>query len=37
LYKLKASSNKTGLEFVIKVMAGDKIDIFGKSYFVNTA
>lgn len=36
LYKLNATSNKTGLEFMIKVMAGDKIDIFGKSYFLNT-
>lgn len=36
LYKLNASSNKTGLEFMIRVMAGDKIDIFGKSYFQNT-
>jgi RHS repeat-associated protein len=37
LYRLNATTNKTGLEFVIKVMAGDKIDIFGKSYFLNTA
>jgi RHS repeat-associated protein len=37
LYRLNATANKTGLEFMIKVMAGDKIDIFGKSYFVNTA
>jgi RHS repeat-associated protein len=37
LYKLNATTNKTGLEFMIKVMAGDKIDIFGKSYFLNTA
>lgn len=36
LYKLNATSNKTGLEFVMKVMAGDKIDIFGKSYYLNT-
>ncbi len=36
LYKLNATSNKTGLEFIIKVMAGDKIDILGKSYFSNT-
>ncbi len=36
LYKLNATVNKTGLEFMIKVMAGDKIDIFGKSYFLNT-
>jgi RHS repeat-associated protein len=37
LYKLNATTNRTGLEFMIKVMAGDKIDIFGKSYFLNTA
>lgn len=37
LYKLNATTNKTGLEFVIKVMAGDKIDIFGRSYFLNAA
>ncbi|MEO6230421.1 MAG: DUF6443 domain-containing protein [Ferruginibacter sp.] len=36
LYKLNATSNKTGLEFMIKVMAGDKIDIFGKSYYLNS-
>ncbi|OQP55780.1 DUF6443 domain-containing protein [Niastella populi] len=36
LYRLNATSNRTGLEFVMKVMAGDKIDIFGKSYFLNT-
>jgi RHS repeat-associated protein len=36
VYQLNATANKTGLEFMIKVMAGDKIDIFGKSYFVNT-
>jgi RHS repeat-associated protein len=37
LYELDANNNKTGLEFVMKVMAGDKVDIFGKSYFLNTA
>ncbi|MGH2562971.1 MAG: RHS repeat-associated core domain-containing protein, partial [Ginsengibacter sp.] len=36
LYKLNATTNKTGLEFMIKVMAGDHIDIFGKSYYLNT-
>ena len=36
LYELNAATNKTGLEFVAKVMAGDKIDIFGKSYYLNT-
>ena len=33
MYKLNAGSNKTDLAIVIKVMAGDKIDIFGKSFF----
>ncbi|WP_206513799.1 DUF6443 domain-containing protein [Pseudoflavitalea rhizosphaerae] len=37
LYKLNALTNRTGLEFAIKVMAGDKVDIFGKSYFLNTS
>ena len=36
LYSLNATTNKTGLEFVMKVMAGDKIDIFAKSYYLNT-
>ncbi|MBL7698666.1 MAG: hypothetical protein JNK79_10920 [Chitinophagaceae bacterium] len=36
LYKLNATTNRTGLEFMIKVMAGDKVDIFGKSYYLNT-
>lgn len=36
LYKLNATTNKTGLEFIIKVMAGDRIDILGKSYYLNT-
>ncbi len=35
LYKLNATINQTGLEFMIKVMAGDKIDILGKSYYLN--
>jgi RHS repeat-associated protein len=33
MYKTNAGSNKTGLGVVIKVMAGDKVDIFGKSYY----
>ena len=33
LYKLNGSSNKTGLGITLKVMAGDKIDIFVKSYY----
>ena len=40
LYKLKANTSEgvTGLGITLKVMAGDKIDIFGKSYyFTNVA
>jgi RHS repeat-associated protein len=33
LYKLNSNTNKTGLGITLKVMAGDKIDIFGKSYY----
>jgi RHS repeat-associated protein len=33
MYKLNATTNKTGLGIVLKVMAGDKIDIHGKSYY----
>ena len=36
LYRLNATENKTGLEFMLKVMAGDKVDIFGNSYYRNT-
>lgn len=36
MYQLNASTNRTGLEFVMKVMAGDKIDILGRSYHTNT-
>ncbi len=36
LYKLNGATNQTGLEFMIKVMAGDHIDILGKSYYLNT-
>ena len=36
MYKLKADENKTGLEFIFKVMSGDKVDILGKSYHTNT-
>ena len=35
MYSLNGSTNRTGLEMVIKVMAGDKIDIFGRSYHTN--
>jgi RHS repeat-associated protein len=33
LYRLNASTNKTGLGITLKVMAGDKVDILGKSYY----
>jgi hypothetical protein len=36
LYKINGSTNKTGLGIVLKVMAGDKIDIHGKSYYQST-
>jgi RHS repeat-associated protein len=35
-YRLNASTNKTGLGMVVKVMAGDRVDIFGKSYYQST-
>jgi RHS repeat-associated protein len=38
MYKTNATTNKTGLGMVLKVMAGDKINILAKSYyFTNTA
>ncbi len=38
LYKLNSNTARTGLGITLKVMAGDKIDVFGKSYyFQNTA
>lgn len=38
LYKLNSTTSKTGLGITLKVMAGDKIDVFGKSYyFQNTS
>ncbi|MFT3747573.1 MAG: DUF6443 domain-containing protein [Agriterribacter sp.] len=33
LYKLNSGTNKTGLGITLKVMAGDRIDIFGRSYY----
>ncbi|MBX2924077.1 MAG: hypothetical protein KF746_17895 [Chitinophagaceae bacterium] len=33
LYRLNSTTNKTGLGITLKVMAGDRIDIFGKSYY----
>ena len=35
VYKLHATTNKTGLGITLKVMAGDQIDILGKSYWFN--
>ena len=38
LYQLNSNTAKTGLGITLKVMAGDKIDVFGKSYyFTNTS
>lgn len=36
LYKLNAATNKTGLGVTLKVMVGDQLNIFGKSYWINT-
>lgn len=33
LYKVNGNANKMGLGITLKVMAGDKLDIFGKSYY----
>ncbi len=33
LYQLNSNTNKTGLGITLKVMAGDKLDIYGKSYW----
>jgi RHS repeat-associated protein len=33
VYQLNSNSNKTGLGIVLKVMAGDKLNIAGKSYY----
>jgi RHS repeat-associated protein len=33
LYKLNSNSAKTGLGITLKVMAGDRIDVLGKSYY----
>ncbi len=37
LYQLNGNTNKTGLGITLKVMAGDRIDIFGKSYYFNAS
>lgn len=34
LYKLNSNTQKTGLGIALKVMSGDKLDIFGKSYYM---
>lgn len=34
LYQLNSNNNKTGLGITLKVMVGDKLDVFGKSYYV---
>ncbi|RYD95541.1 MAG: hypothetical protein EOP54_15625, partial [Sphingobacteriales bacterium] len=36
MYRMKGNENRVGLEFLIKVMAGDRFDIHGKSYYTNT-
>lgn len=36
LYKLNAATNKTGLGITLKVMAGDQVNIFGRSYWFNS-
>jgi hypothetical protein len=33
VYQLNGNTNKTGLGITLKVMAGDRIDIFGTSYY----
>ncbi|MGG9962140.1 DUF6443 domain-containing protein [Ferruginibacter sp. SUN106] len=33
LYRINGSENKTGLGITLRVMAGDKLDIFGRSYY----
>jgi len=33
VYQLNGSANKTGMGITLKVMAGDKVDIFGTSYY----
>jgi len=33
VYQLNANNNRTGLGIVLKVMSGDKVNVFGKSYY----
>ena len=37
IYKLNAENNKTGLGITLQVMAGDKISIYGRSYWFNNS
>lgn len=37
IYKLNADNNKSGLGITLQVMAGDKISIYGKSYWFNNS
>lgn len=37
VYRVNATENKTGLGIVLKVMAGDRIDILGKSWYEGSA
>lgn len=37
VYRVNATGNKTGLGIVLKVMAGDRIDILGKSWYEGSA
>jgi RHS repeat-associated protein len=37
LYRLNSNSAKSGLGITLKVMAGDRIDVFGKSYYFTNA
>ncbi len=37
LYQLNGNTNKTGLGITLKVMAGDKLNIYGKSYYFTNA
>ena len=36
LYRLNSNTQKTGLGIALKVMSGDKLDIFGKSYYTQS-
>jgi RHS repeat-associated protein len=36
MYKLSSGTQKTGLGITLKVMTGDKVNIWGKSYYANS-